>query len=54
MNIWKLGFEVDQYDNLISKPEMGISELQSFDGRSKKEHWIPRRWSGWNRRKCYR
>lgn len=42
MNIWKLGFEVDQYDNLTSKPEMGISELQSFDGRSKKEHWIPR------------
>lgn len=42
MNIWKLGFEVDRYDNLTAEPEMGIEELQSFDGRSKKDQWIPR------------
>lgn len=39
MNIWKLGFEVDLYDNLIARPEMGVNEFQSFDGRSKKNQW---------------
>lgn len=39
MNIWKLGFEVDLYDNLIARPEMGVDEFQSFDGRSKKNQW---------------
>lgn len=41
MRIWQLQFEVDKYDNLIPVKEFSADELQSFDGRNKKEHWKP-------------
>ena len=37
MKIWKLYFEVDQYDNLIPVREFTANEIQSFDGRKKKD-----------------
>ncbi len=39
MKIWKLDFELDQYDNLTFKEELSIEEIQSYDGRSKKNDW---------------
>lgn len=41
MKIWKLFFEVDEYDNLMSEKALTADEIQSFDGRKKKENWIP-------------
>lgn len=41
MKIWQLDFELDQYENFISEEQMSISEIESFDGRSKKDNWVP-------------
>lgn len=41
MKIWKLVFEVDEYDNLITEKELSIEEIQSFDGSSKLSNWEP-------------
>lgn len=41
MKIWHLFFEVDLYDNLIPVREFTAEEIQSFDGRKKKENWKP-------------
>ena len=41
MRIWQLYFEVDKYDNLIPIKEFSANEIQSFDGRSKKDTWVP-------------
>lgn len=39
MNIWKLSFELDKYDNLTFAREMSIEEIRSFNGTSQKDHW---------------
>lgn len=39
MKIWKLDFELDKYDNLTLSNKMSIEEIQSFDGRCKKDTW---------------
>lgn len=39
MRIWKLYFEADKYDNLDTFDEMTLEEINSFDGRSKKDNW---------------
>lgn len=39
MKIWKLDFELDEYDNLTLSNKMSIEEIQSFDGRYKKDTW---------------
>lgn len=41
MRIWQLHFEVDKYDNLIPVKGFSADEIQSFDGRRKKETWKP-------------
>lgn len=41
MKIWQLYFEVDKYDNLIPIEEFTADEIQSFDGRQKKDIWKP-------------
>lgn len=41
MKIWQLNFEVDKYDNIIPISELSADEIQSFDGRSKKNTWKP-------------
>ena len=41
MKIWQLQFEVDEYDNLSPINEFTAEELQSFDGRCKKNDWKP-------------
>ena len=42
VRIWKLKFEVDRFDNIISKQKMDIDEIQSFKGSSKINSWIPK------------
>lgn len=39
MKIWKLYFEVDKYENLIPIRAFTADEIQSFDGRKKKDIW---------------
>jgi hypothetical protein len=39
MKIWRLDFELDEYDNFKMKNEMSLEEIQSFDGRSKESTW---------------
>ncbi len=41
MKIWQLFFEVDKYDNLVPVQSFTVDEIQSFDGRSKKDSWRP-------------
>ncbi len=41
MKIWQLQFEVDKYDNFIPIREFTADEIQSFDGRKKKDIWEP-------------
>lgn len=41
MKIWQLQFEVDKFDNLIPMKEFTAAEIQSFDGRIKKDIWKP-------------
>lgn len=41
MKIWRLEFEVDEYDNLATEKDMSLDEMQSFDGRSQKADWRP-------------
>lgn len=41
MKIWQLYFEVDDYDNLIPEREFTAEEIQSFDGRKRKDTWKP-------------
>lgn len=41
MKIWQLQFEVDKYDNLVPIREFTVDEIQSFDGRTKKDIWKP-------------
>lgn len=39
MKIWKLDFDLDNYDNLTFANRKSIEDIQSFDGRTKKEIW---------------
>lgn len=41
MKIWQLQFEIDKYDNLIPLKDFTAEEIQSFDGRKKKDIWKP-------------
>ena len=41
MKIWKLQFEVDKYDNFVPIKSFTADEIQSFDGRRKKDGWVP-------------
>jgi len=41
MKIWKLNFEVDEYDWLVSVPPFTFEEIQSFDGRTHLKKWKP-------------
>lgn len=39
MKIWRLNFELEEYDNLVQVKDFDLDEIQSFDGRSKVEQW---------------
>lgn len=39
MKIWKMDFELDQYDNLVPTNQMSIEEIKSYDGRIKAKSW---------------
>lgn len=39
MKIWKLNFELDEYDNLKFAKEFSIDEIRLFNGSSQKDHW---------------
>lgn len=41
MKIWKLRFEVDEYDNLMPVRAFTADEIQAFDGRKHKKRWKP-------------
>lgn len=41
MKIWQLYFEVDEYDNLVPVRAFTADEIQSFDGRKRKDCWKP-------------
>ena len=41
MKIWQLGFDVNSFDNLIPVKGFTADEIQSFDGRTKKNNWNP-------------
>ena len=40
MKIWKLKFNVEEYDSLVPV-KYSLDESQIFDGRKKKDHWTP-------------
>lgn len=39
MNIWRLRFELDMYDNLTPAKKWSIERIQSFDGREQADGW---------------
>ena len=41
MKIWKLDFELEEYENLIPKKSFTFEEIISFDGRKHLENWKP-------------
>ena len=41
MNIWKLKFLVDKFDNFILERPFSLVEIQAFDGRSHIDDWRP-------------
>lgn len=41
MKIWKLKFELDEYDNLIPIKEFSVEEIWAFDGHKLKNDWKP-------------
>lgn len=41
MKIWILDCDVDNYENLTWKEELGIDYIQSFDGTEKIKNWNP-------------
>lgn len=41
MKIWKLHFEVDEFDNLIPVKKFTADQILSFDGRKMKDNWKP-------------
>lgn len=41
MKIWHLDCDVDNYESFTWKGDINIDDIQSFDGRSKKDNWIP-------------
>ena len=41
MKIWHLLSETDLFDTLLSTEAFTVDEIQSFDGRKKKEQWTP-------------
>lgn len=41
MRIWQLYFDVDKYENLVPVIKFSADEIQSFDGRRKKDVWTP-------------
>ena len=53
MKIWKLGAEVDKYDNLQRIEPWSWDETQSFDGRSKFAGWKARKSNVWIQKKVY-
>lgn len=41
MKIWHLSCASDQFDSLLPVVNFTVDEIQSFDGRKKKEQWTP-------------
>lgn len=41
MKIWKLKFELDDYDNLVPVKEFSAEEIWAFDGHELKKNWKP-------------
>lgn len=41
MKIWKLKFELDEYESLVPANDFSVEEIQSFDGRKHLENWKP-------------
>ena len=41
MRIWKLGFDLDSYDNLRPKERWTLDKIKSFDGRGQYGSWYP-------------
>lgn len=39
MNIWRLRFELDMYDNLTPAKKWSHEKIQSFDGRKQLDNW---------------
>lgn len=51
MKIWQLHFDGDHYDSFIPVKWPNVNEIQSFDGRCKKDKWIPLKVKQMNSRK---
>lgn len=41
MKIWILDCDVNNYENLMWREKLNLSEMQSFDGREKQRTWKP-------------
>ena len=41
MKIWQLNFDGDNYDGFLPVKWPSVKEIQTFDGRCKKNEWIP-------------
>lgn len=41
IKIYQLHFDNEHYDYLVTEPDLPISDLRTFDGRSKKNEWTP-------------
>lgn len=41
MKIWKLKFELDEFDNLIPVKAFSAEEIWRFDGHALKKDWNP-------------
>lgn len=41
MKVWKLKFELDEYENLIPDKEFTVEDIHSFDGKKQLQNWIP-------------
>lgn len=41
MKIWQLHFDGDNYDSFLPVKWPAVNEIQTFDGRCKKNEWIP-------------
>ena len=41
MRIWKMDFDLDNYDNLRPKERWTLDKIKSFDGRGQYGSWYP-------------
>lgn len=41
MKIWQMQFDADNYDSFLPVEWPTVKEMQTFDGRCKKNEWIP-------------